>query len=464
MYGARAVLESIVAGYPDTDLGIHVVWAPMLGSDNEEAARNTSKMFDDPRVSQYWDAKRLLGAGYSADVFPSYLADMEKGMRAALPADHWWHERKRDWKNTKPRQAPLWDVAFTYDKGASWGQTPPVPRGMVKQVFFYGEQEDGPTGMFFTDFKQPPRDGDWIAEVAVAMTALVGRNPSTRVAEARSETDSGNAGCHGTSIKASMIALELNDLKEAQVERVEQALSAVKGVMRASFDLDSRIMTVLVDADGATSAEELLKFLELAGYNGREASDGELEQALDAMRAGGAIVIRQEEESDDARTVTFPDTPAGRVAQAFIAAFNSGDENKMRVFSESRRAKSSLESRTMDERLEQYRQLHGDWGRLDVRNVKSYDELNLTVVVKPERGFSGLALTFSCENAPPNKLNEIRITPTFLDNGDDASSKEYAEGGKMGDVTILTESLSPLRDHFNANKNKHRFLAILSPT
>ena len=43
-----------------------------------------------------------------------------------------------------------------------------------------------------------------------------------------------------------MIALKLNELKEAQVERVEQALSAVKGVMRASFDLDSKIMTVLV--------------------------------------------------------------------------------------------------------------------------------------------------------------------------------------------------------------------------
>ena len=201
MYGARAVLESVVAGYPGLELGIHVVWAPMLGSDNEEAARKASKMFDDPRVEQYWDSNRLLGTSYAARVFPSYLVDMEKGMDAALPADHWWRERERSWKNTKPEQAPLWDVAFMYAKGTTWGRTPPVPHGMVKQIFFYGEQENDPTGMFFTDFKRPPRDGDWIAEVALAMTALVGRAPKAFVKTARSEADDGGVGCQGTSIK-----------------------------------------------------------------------------------------------------------------------------------------------------------------------------------------------------------------------------------------------------------------------
>ena len=150
--------------------------------------------------------------------------------------------------------------------------------------------------------------------------------------------------------------------------------------------------------------------------------------------------------------------------QAFIAAFNSGDEDEMRVFAEHYRSKSALESKSMEARLEQYRGLHGDWGRLDVRNVASNDERNLTVTVKPERGFSGLAMTFQFENAPPHKLSEIRITPTFLEDGNDQSSNERSAGGKMGEVTILTESLKPLRDHFNANKHRHRFVALLSPT
>ena len=34
----------------------------------------------------------------------------------------------------------------------------------------------------------------------------------------------------------------------------------------------------------------------------------------------------------------------------------------------------------------------------------------------------------------------------------------------VGAVTILSDSLEPLRRHFNAHKDKHRFIAILSPT
>ncbi len=285
------------------------------------------------------------------------------------------------------------------------------------------------------------------------------------VAIAPIETDAEAASHQDTHMRATVIALKLDELKKAQVERVEQALGAVKGVMRASFNLDLEIMTVFVDVDGPASADKLLKYLDLAGYTGTEASEQELEQALGAMRTGdGMIVFRREEASADARTATFPDTPAGRIAEAFIAAFNSGDENEMRVFSETHRSKSALESKSMKDRLEQYRELHGDWGRLDVRSVESSDERNVTVTVKPERGFSGLAMTFQFENAPPHKLSEIRITATFLEDGNDQSSNERSAGGKMGEVTILTESLKPLRDHFNANKHKHRFVALLSPT
>lgn len=66
----------------------------------------------------------------------------------------------------------------------------------------------------------------------------------------------------------------------------------------------------------------------------------------------------------------------------------------------------------------------------------------------------------------PGKLISLDggIAPTYLDDGNDESSNEGSTGGKMGEVTILTESLKPLRDHFNANKHKHRFVALLSPT
>lgn len=56
----------------------------------------------------------------------------------------------------------------------------------------------------------------------------------------------------------------------------------------------------------------------------------------------------------------------------------------------------------------------------------------------------------------PEKL----ITPARPtdDSGDEPKKKV------VGGVTVLSKSLEPLRIHFNANKNKHRFIAILSPT
>ncbi len=193
------MLESVVTGYPDLNLGIHVVWVPMVSGDTEGSAIEMSKMFVDPRVQQYWDPKRLVGTSYSVNVYPSYLRDIEKGMDAALPTDHWWREQERRGKNVGPEKSPLWDVVFTYDNGARWDKTPPVPREMVKQIFFYGEQEEGPSGMFFNDFKKPPRDGDWIVDLATAMTSLVGEAPKTPTAQTLGEKGGKKTGRHALS-------------------------------------------------------------------------------------------------------------------------------------------------------------------------------------------------------------------------------------------------------------------------
>jgi len=164
------------------------------------------------------------------------------------------------------------------------------------------------------------------------------------------------------------------------------------------------------------------------------------------------------------RSVSIPDTPAGRHATAFVEAFNTGDAEQMRVFSETHRSQSSLKDRSMEDRLQQYRQLYSSWGRLALRGVESFDKRTLTITVKPERGFEALSMTFTCEAEASNKLMEIRITPTFLEDGGGESSGENAKESEMGDVTVLANSLNPLKDHFNANKDKNRFIAILSPT
>ena len=307
---------------------------------------------------------------------PAYLVDMEQGMDAALPAEHWWRERERNWKNVKPEQAPLWDVAFTYDKGSEWGAAPPVPRGMVKQVFFYGEQADGPTGMFFTDFKKEPADGDWISKVALAMASLTGKEPKKTTSPLATTPAASIAGCEGGAMKV--------------------------------------------------------------------------------LQGGGTMVIRRPAKAPEDN---YPDTIAGLMARSFIEAFNSGDPQKVQEAAEAYRSKSALESSSMDERLEQYEQLYKDWGRLVVQAFEEHDDGSLTLTTKPDRGYAGLSLTFSFEK-DGGKIDEIRITPTMnLDEDSDDASK-----GIMGEVTVLSGSIEPLRDHFNSHKDKHRFIAILSPT
>ena len=345
----------------------------MLGSDTEEAARKIGKMFDDPRVTQYWDSKRLAGRQYATQTYPGYTDDAFENLKKSLPADHWWHEHDHRWSDRSDEASPLWDVAFLYEAGPVWSQRLPTPKTMVKQIFFYGGKNSGPTGMFFTDFKKAPQEGDWIAEVALAMTDLMGHKPKTFVDEPDPAARDSEPGCHGTSVQASVTALKIVELKTADIERVEEAIAAMKGVMRASFDEESELMTVLVDANGPATAEKLLEFVKLAGYNAREANDDELEQSLAAMQAGGAIVIRREATPDGKPVADFPDTPAGRVGEAFIKAFNSGNAEKMRAFSETHRSKNALEARSMDERLEQYRQFFEDWGKLDVHQIKGHD-------------------------------------------------------------------------------------------
>lgn len=428
----------------------------MLGSDNEESARKMSEMFDDPRVKQYWDPKRLLGTSYSTHVFPSYLVDIGKGMDAALPADHWWRDQKRNWKDVNPEQAPLWDVAFTYDKGTTWDKVPPVPHGMVKQVFFYGDQADGPTGMFFTDFKRVPRDGDWIKEVASAMTQLIGSAPKKPSSPSATKPSAPLADCAGGSMKAKLIALKLSGVAESKTKAVEESATAMNGVIKATYDADSQLLTVLAAVEGALTPDRLLKSLTLAGYEAREASEAESEQAIQAIMGGGAMMIRQPAK---ARKPNYPDSIAGLMARAFIEAFNSGDPEKVREAAEAYRSKSTLESRSMDERLDQYRQLYKDWGQLEVQAFEEHDDGSLTLTVKPDRGFSGLNMTFSFEKAG-GKIDQIRIIPTMSldENGVDAKS------GVAAEITVLSGSIDPLRQHFNAHKDKHRFIAILSPT
>ena len=85
--------------------------------------------------------------------------------------------------------------------------------------------------------------------------------------------------------------------------------------------------------------------------------------------------------SINAQSTDLPDTPAGRIAAAYIAAFNSGNNQVMQTFIEQHRASSYLERRPIKERLAGYENLRGIFGQLTPLRIALSLELQLTVLV-----------------------------------------------------------------------------------
>ncbi len=143
----------------------------MLGSDSESSAWEMSRLFDDPRVHQYWDAKRSSGEAYSVGVFPNWLSDMASSM----PADHQMGSLCRSMSGRDSRQSPMWDFAAFYPAGVRWGDSPPEAAGWSKQVAYYGTQPSGETGTFWRDdFTDLPIESDRYAKIQEQMNRLMG--------------------------------------------------------------------------------------------------------------------------------------------------------------------------------------------------------------------------------------------------------------------------------------------------
>ena len=96
----REVLNKVKAD----NLLVHVVWTPVLGNDNRDAAVAAEELFDDERVLQYWDGDLDLGLAY--------------GRIVELPAG-------RDL---------AWDIYFVFDEGTRWEGSLPVPAEFAHQL------------------------------------------------------------------------------------------------------------------------------------------------------------------------------------------------------------------------------------------------------------------------------------------------------------------------------------------
>jgi len=111
--------------------------------------------------------------------------------------------------------------------------------------------------------------------------------------------------------------------------------------------------------------------------------------------------------SAQAREVRFPDTAAGRAAEAYFQAFNAG-ESAMKGYFEKYAAKSSLERMPMSVRLERYAQMRGQLGTLEPQAVGETRPGSISISARTGNG-GMVRLNFEFEPAEPFGLLGIRI-------------------------------------------------------
>lgn len=107
--------------------------------------------------------------------------------------------------------------------------------------------------------------------------------------------------------------------------------------------------------------------------------------------------------------VKLPETIAGQRVAAYLAAFNSGDEGKMRAFFTENASEESLKRRPIEARLELYRNMRSDLQSLTLRRVVDAKPEKVSALIQNQKG-EWLKFDFMFEPQPPHKLVGIGIS------------------------------------------------------
>ena len=155
----------------------------------------------------------------------------------------------------------------------------------------------------------------------------------------------------------------------------------------------------------------------------------------------------------------LPDTPAGRHAAAWLAAYNSGDEAAMRAMFKKHFAARELAAVPMERRLRQYATMRPRDGELSIERVVQSEERFLRLVARASAG-GFRQLDFECEEAPPHGLAGLGvmmlrdpaaaaprpapITAAELPARFDAYLAERAQAGTFAGVVLVARDGRPV--------------------
>jgi hypothetical protein len=103
----------------------------------------------------------------------------------------------------------------------------------------------------------------------------------------------------------------------------------------------------------------------------------------------------------------WPDTPAGELARGWVVAFSAG-EAAMKEYLAANLAAKSLETRTVPQRIERYRDLREKYGKLELASVVKSEREKLTVKLMASDA-TRHEFTFTAQGKAPYKLKSVAI-------------------------------------------------------
>jgi len=104
---------------------------------------------------------------------------------------------------------------------------------------------------------------------------------------------------------------------------------------------------------------------------------------------------------------SLPDTPQAKHVQAYIDAFNSGDEAKFLKTQESLMSADALARRTVDQRKQMYGRMRGDFPAMKIKRVAASPE-QIRAVIEDRDGNEAI-FSFDFEKTTPFKIKGIAI-------------------------------------------------------
>lgn len=114
-------------------------------------------------------------------------------------------------------------------------------------------------------------------------------------------------------------------------------------------------------------------------------------------------------------TTSWPATRAGELAKGWVTAFNGG-EAAMRAYLAAHMAASALAERAVPARLERYRQLREDYGRLQLDRVTKSEPRELSVKLL-DGDAKSREFVFKTEDKAPYKLAGISMKQSHFMHG-----------------------------------------------